>query len=194
MGFPPEAGLSLALAVLCGSASAQHAITLNLQGMAPHIGQLFKVRMVEMPSGKQVAETTFAALEEPSLTLTFAGESGKSYSLDYFSDANGDGAYTAPPADHAWRKTAGPLHHQGLVINATHDHVFTDIQYPDRVSGVRKAGARAGNGPSSGRSGLHVFLRDGRSGSNGTMIDLVGRNAGSCTGILVTRPAQRDKP
>jgi hypothetical protein len=129
--------LIISLGLLCiGSALGQHTITLNLQGMTPHVGQLLKARMVESPSGKQVAETTVVAVQGATLRLVFAGESGKSYVLDYFADMNGDGKYSSPPADHAWRKSAGPLHHEGIVIDVAHDLNFTDIQYPSSANVV----------------------------------------------------------
>lgn len=136
----------LSLGLLCGSpALAQHTITLNLQGMTPHIGQMLKARMVESPSGKQVAETTVVAVPGATLRLVFAGESGKSYTLDFFADKNGDGIYSPPPADHAWRKAAGPLHHEGIVIDAGHDLNFTDIQYPAPSNAVLRRAPKSGS-------------------------------------------------
>lgn len=107
-----------------------HLITLNLSGMTPHLGQMIKARLVEVPAGTQVAETTLVSLSNAELKFVFSGESGKSYNLDYFADVDGNKVYSKPPADHAWRKTVPALHHQGATITASHDVNFTDIQYP----------------------------------------------------------------
>jgi hypothetical protein len=152
-----------------GSAVGQHTITLNLQGMTPHVGQLLKARMVESPSGKQVAETTVMAVQGATLRLVFAGESGKSYVLDYFADMNGDGKYSSPPADHAWRKSAGPLHHEGIVIDAAHDLYFTDIQYPSS-------------------SAIAVLRPDPEfRRRHGRMVNLLGRHFTSSLGVYLSR-------
>jgi hypothetical protein len=159
----------LSLGLLCvGPAVAQHTITINLQGMTPHAGQLFKARMVESPSGRQVAETTVVAVPGATLRFVFAGESGKSYVLDYFADMDGDGKYSSPPADHAWRKSAGPLHHQGIVIDAFHDLNFTDIQYPSSPNAVRPLD-------------LEYRSRPGR------MVNVLGRNFSSGFGVNLNR-------
>lgn len=146
----------IACGLLAGAASAQHTVTLTLQGLGLHQGKLFKARMVEATTAKQVAETTVTAIPAASFSVVFAGESGKSYTLDFFVDVDGNGGYSAPPADHAWRRSAGPLHHQGLFVTFTHDLAFTDIKYPAGSTGLAHPGfaaAEPGNGsPGRGQS------------------------------------------
>lgn len=129
--------------VACIGAMAQeHAITVNFQGMTPHIGQMLKIRLVETPSGSQRADTTLASIAVADFQINFTGESGKTYNLDYFVDVDGNKAYSAPPKDHAWRKAIPALHHQGVAISASHDSNFTDIKYPVGGSFIRRADSK----------------------------------------------------
>lgn len=140
-------------AACIGVMAQDYPITVNFQGMTPHIGQMFKIRLVETPSGVQRAETTLVSLTAPDFQINFTGESGKNYNLDYYADVDGTRSYTAPPKDHAWRRSVVAPHHGGVVVTAAHDVNFTDIKYPDvgssigRIDGAKgKAMAKMGQG------------------------------------------------
>lgn len=153
-----------------------HLITLNLSGMTPHLGQMIKARLVEVPAGTQVAETTLVSLANTELKFVFSGESGKSYNLDYFADVDGDKVYSKPPADHAWRKSVPALHHQGATLTASHDVNFTDIQYPVGPSSILPDQAARG-GKKQGKLGTRRVPSLVVATAHGNTFTLLGRTS-----------------
>lgn len=118
--------------LLQGAVFAQtHTIPIKITGMTPHLGQLFKARMVESATGIQKAETTITAIGSENFQLLFLGESGIAYDLDLFVDVDGNKAYSVPPLDHAWRQPIPVVHHGESSVTFTHNANYTDIRFPN---------------------------------------------------------------
>lgn len=131
--------------LLQGAAFAQtHTIPIKITGMSPHLGQLFKARMVETSTGIQRAETTLTAIGSDNFQLLFLGESGIAYDLDLFVDVDGNKAYSAPPLDHAWRQPIPVVHHGESSVTFIHDANYTDIKYPTPGAPIRLPGKSGG--------------------------------------------------
>lgn len=124
--------------LLQGAVFAQtHTIPIKITGMTPHLGQLFKARMVETSTGIQKAETTITAIGSENFQLLFLGESGIAYDLDLFVDTDGNKSYSAPPLDHAWRQPIPVVHHGESSVTFIHDANYTDIKYPNAGVAIR---------------------------------------------------------
>ena len=105
-------------------------LTLNLTGLAAHVGQLFELRVVEEATGREAGRTRLEAVPTGSFSAYVVGISpGVAYRADFFVDANGDGIYSPPPADQSWRiaftDTTGDVE-----LNFADSVDFTDIQWP----------------------------------------------------------------
>ena len=112
----------------------QTALTMMFREMDPHVGQRFELRIVEEASGREIARFTIpeimAAFDLEIVDLQL----GESYRIDFYSDANGNGRYDAPPSDHAWRVEIPEL--QGdAEFTFTHNAEFTDIAWPPSLDG-----------------------------------------------------------
>lgn len=179
--------------VACIGAMAQgYPITVNVQGMTEHIGQGFKMRLVETPSGIQRAETTMVSLTVADFQIGFTGESGKNYNLDYYADGDGTRSYTAPPRDHAWRKSVVAPHHGGVTVDASHDLNFTDIRYPDAGSPVRRTGgARGKAGTAPWMISVNLEAKDREPGRRG--YTLLGKSSRAAHQVLVA-PSRASGP
>lgn len=107
------------------------AVTLNLTGMSPHLGQEIYFALIEASTGEvidRISETV-----EESFSVVLSGvESGSSYYIDFFADHNGNGYYDAPPTDHAWRLEL-PDATGSEVLNFEHNTDFIDIQWKHRL-------------------------------------------------------------
>lgn len=121
----------------CGVIAQTHTIPINIKGMAPHLGQLMKARLVETATGIQKAETTITSIGSENFQLLFQGESGIAYDLDLFVDTDGNKAYSVPPLDHAWRQAIPVVHHGDATVTFNHDANFTDIKYPSPGVSIR---------------------------------------------------------
>ncbi len=116
---------------LCATASfAQQKLAITFNGMTPHVGQLFQLRVVDKATSFEVAHHTIRAIAGASFTFDMLClENGKSYNVDMYADLNGNGHYDAPPTDHAWRLTADNVN-GNVALDFTHNTTFTDIAYP----------------------------------------------------------------
>jgi hypothetical protein len=137
--------LALAAAVLVSAASlpgcdtggattpARYPLTLNLNGMAPHVGQAFHVRVVHVASNHEITRATVNPVTDPVLFTVFMPDiliAGETYNVDFFADNNNNGLYDTFPIDHTWRRTitAAP---GGTIIDFMHDTNWVDIQFPN---------------------------------------------------------------
>lgn len=108
----------------------EYLFQMNLLGMAPHVGQLFELRVVDQSNEQEIDRTTVAAIALANSSVFVPGivRSG-SYRADFYADLNGSGGYNAPPVDHAWRELfTGST--GNVVLNFEHNTAFTDIQWP----------------------------------------------------------------
>ncbi|MEZ4647901.1 MAG: hypothetical protein R3E97_03795 [Candidatus Eisenbacteria bacterium] len=115
-----------------GSPAGEGDFSLVLTGMTPHVGQLFELRVKDTETGQTVGQYRLGAVLGADFTVDIPGviETGRSYTVDFYADMNGDGEYDAPPADHAWRET-GVGTASGLTVAFTHATNFTDIAFGD---------------------------------------------------------------
>lgn len=116
---------------LCATiAVAQQKLTISFNGMTPHVGQLFQLRVVDKATSFEVAHHTIRAIAGASFTIDMLClEDGKSYSVDMYADLNGNGHYDAPPTDHAWRLAADNVS-GNVALDFMHTTTWTDIAYP----------------------------------------------------------------
>lgn len=121
---------SILLITLPTVAWSQHKLTLELNGMDPHVGQRFQVRVLDKATDLEVGRATVpsipGALFSVDLYVLLADHS---YWIDFYADYNQNSQYDAPPTDHAWRLELNNA--QGdLTLPFTRNTTFTDIQWP----------------------------------------------------------------
>jgi len=106
-----------------------YALTLELTGFTPHLGQLFEARVVDIADGMEVGRTRVDTIPAADFSVTIGGlEGGHSYNVDFFADFNGSGYYDPPPTDHAWRLALDNV--QGdTTLTFSHNTNFTDIEW-----------------------------------------------------------------
>ena len=106
-------------------------LTLNFTGMTPHVGVLFKLRVLDSSTLYVVADTSIDNLAGPDFMLAFAGklQVNRSYNIDFYADHNKNGTYNTPPADHAWRMAADMVA-DNVSLDFAHNTNFTDVEYP----------------------------------------------------------------
>lgn len=100
--------------------------TLNFMDMTPHIGQNLKMRIVRIDNGVEINRTSIEIPGSEFILHIPQIEMEHDYNVDFYSDHNGNGAYDAPPADHAWRLTFNSTT-GNFVQNFTHNTDFVDI-------------------------------------------------------------------
>jgi hypothetical protein len=97
----------------------------------PHIGKLFELRVIIASTGQVVGRYVLTSIATADFNVTVAGviANGTQYNIDFYADANGNGHYDPPPADHAWRVTATGTA-TGLVVPFAHNTTsFTDVGF-----------------------------------------------------------------
>jgi hypothetical protein len=104
--------------------------------MEPHVGQLFELRVVEAMTGIEQARLSLPSIAMTSFDLEVGGlEVGASYRIDFYADMNGNGAYDAPPTDHAWRLEVADLAERETIA-FMHNTNFDDIAWPPHMDGT----------------------------------------------------------
>ncbi len=104
--------------------------TLELTGMTPHVGRLFELRVVDLNDGSEIGRTRLESIILSGFSVSVPGiRIGGNYQIDFYADHNQNGAYDAPPADHAWRMDLSNV--QGdATLAFSHNTDFTDIGWP----------------------------------------------------------------
>ena len=126
----PHASLGMVGKVIVEEESL-YTLTVNFSGMTPHIGQNLWLAVIDEDSKDEIARVKEVVSESFSVVVPGI-EAGKSYTVDFFADYNGNGYYDAPPADHAWR--LGIANVSGdEVLDFTHNTNFTDIMWRHRL-------------------------------------------------------------
>ena len=118
------------------AAVGQATLTITFEAMDPHIGQAFALRVVERPSGREVARFAIPEIAATTFDLEVADLAlGASYRIDFYADLSGNGRYDAPPIDHAWRLEVADI--QGdTTLSFAHTTEFIDIAWPPAFDGM----------------------------------------------------------
>ncbi len=107
----------------------QNILTINFDGMTPHIGQMLEIKLENSTTEKEIGRVKIASVPSASFPVQIIGliDPGD-YSIEFYADVNGNGIYDVPPTDHAWKVgfnyTGGDAE-----VNFTHNTNFTDIQW-----------------------------------------------------------------
>ncbi len=106
-----------------------YVLTVNFNGMTPHIGQMLELRVENNNTNKEVDRIKVASIPSANFDVQIVGlELGPEYKIELYADHNGNGLYDSPPADHAWsinfNNTTGDIT-QGF----SHNTNFTDINW-----------------------------------------------------------------
>lgn len=109
----------------------EHAATIRLSGMNPHVGQEIYFALIETATGRVVDRESETVSESFSVLLDEL-ESGVGYHIDFFADHNGNGYYDAPADDHAWRLEIASANGDE-VFDFSHNTNFTDIEWKHRL-------------------------------------------------------------
>ncbi len=108
----------------------KYLLTVNLSSMTPHLGQKFELRVVRQDNQLEIGRFTLPQILVPNFSVFIPEfELGINYNIDFYADHNGNGAYNAPPVDHAWRLSFTSTNGD-FIQNFTHNTSFTDIQWP----------------------------------------------------------------
>ena len=108
-------------------------MTLAATDMNPHIGQEFKLKVIDKNSGSEIGKfrmpsimTSFFFVRVPGLRF------GENYDADFFADFNQNGVYDAPPEDHSWRVNFDD-DDGDEVVEFGHNTDFTDIMFTSGI-------------------------------------------------------------
>ncbi len=101
------------------------------EGMTPHLGQLFEIRLVDTITDLEVGRVSMNSIQTVDFMIQVPGlEIGEAYKVDYYADLNGNELYDMPPTDHAWRDIITDITGDTSLI-FEHNTGFTDIMWPD---------------------------------------------------------------
>lgn len=104
-------------------------LKIKVDGMNPHVGQKFELRVVNKSTGREVAQSTVASILNHDFDVEFENiVPGYSYWIDFYADQNKNGRYDAPPTDHAWRLEANNLPLETIINFMRHTN-FVDINW-----------------------------------------------------------------
>lgn len=112
----------------------KHMYELQFHAMTPHIGQKLEVSLTDQTNGKEAGRTTVESVPsaEFSVFLPYI-ETGKTYTVNFYADMNGNGVYDTPPADHAWTMELTDVEGDED-DDFTHNTNFTDIGWNYRFT------------------------------------------------------------
>jgi hypothetical protein len=101
--------------------------------MTPHLNQTMWLAVIDQATKKEIGRVK-KVITSAAFSVDVSGiETGKSYFVDFYSDHNKNGAYNAPPADHAWRMSVNNVT-DNAVLNFVHNTTFTDIAWKNKLT------------------------------------------------------------
>ena len=116
----------------------KYKLRINMEGMNPHVGQMLTLYVRDAITGDYLDTLKLEAIPGPEFSLeTFVVAPGNSYFIDFFSDHNGNMAYDAPPADHAWRLNLTEVK-VDTQVDFIHNTNFTDIM---NITSIKQSGS-----------------------------------------------------
>ena len=104
-------------------------VTVTLHGMTAEMGAPLELRVTDMSN-----QDTVCAWSQPStvdtvrVTVSGCVDEGAMYAVDFYTDLDHSGGYSAPPADHAWRVMATATA-TGLSVDWAWTNGYTDIAW-----------------------------------------------------------------
>lgn len=100
--------------------------TINFTGYGPHDTQNYELAVFD---GATMVGTVQTGMAAATFSVTIPGiiEAGKSYTVRWWIDLNGDGMCSAIPDDHMWELTGQMGTATGLTITHPHDTDWTDV-------------------------------------------------------------------
>ncbi len=107
-------------------------LTVDFTGMTPHVGQNLWLSVTNTQSGMELKRVHKVVEENFSLHV-MGVVPGESYNVDFFADHSGNGAYDAPPTDHAWRLELMDVQGDTTLMFA-HNTTFTDIMWKNKLT------------------------------------------------------------
>ena len=115
-----------------GNDDDKYKLTINFNGMTPHVGQTLWLRVVNKDSGEEIARKSATVAVAFSMELSGL-ELNHSYNVDFFADHNKDGDYDEPSTDHAWRLELNDVMGD-TTLNFQHNTNFTDIDWKNKLT------------------------------------------------------------
>ena len=114
----------------------KHVLTVEFSEMTPHIGQEFRLYVVNSTTGSTVDSAVVNSLVSADFKVESKSlMSGESYNINFYADLNLNGSYDAPPVDHAWQ-----IELNNVIGDTTlffsHNTNFTDIFNVTSVSDI----------------------------------------------------------
>jgi len=114
----------------------KHVLTVEFSEMTPHIGQEFRLYVVNSTTGSTVDSAVVNSLVSADFKVESKSlMSGESYNINFYADLNLNGSYDAPPVDHAWQ-----IELNNVIGDTTlffsHNANFTDIFNVTSVSDI----------------------------------------------------------
>ena len=110
-------------------------LTVQFRGMNPHIGNMLELRVLDQDGGREVGRKTLPEIEGADFDLALSVLlKDHSYDIEFYADLSGNGAYNAPPIDHAWRLVLRSAVGNDVVL-FEHNTDFTDIEWPAQKTG-----------------------------------------------------------
>jgi hypothetical protein len=104
---------------------------LELFAFDAEIGKTFELRVVLSSTQRTVAQTRIAAVPDINFTVDLPGcvAPTQVHRFAMYVDENGDGAYEAPPIDHAWTASATAPPTDGLSLPYMWSSAYQDVHY-----------------------------------------------------------------
>ena len=132
-----------ALSLFAVAALGQATVIVTFEDMDPHVGQAFELRIVDAATGREVDRVSVPEVVAPTFDISVSEVPlGVTYRIDFYADANANGRYDAPPADHAWRIELPDLQ-ADTSIAFVHDLDFVDIRWAPYLDGTIEDGEYA---------------------------------------------------
>lgn len=123
----PHVSLGMTGTITVEGETNANTLTIHFMGMDPHIGQKLTLYLRDQSDGNYLDTLVIESIPGSDFDVSeFVVEPGSSYYVDFYADHNGNGEYDAPPVDHAWRISVGPVNGD-TEIDFTHNTSFTDI-------------------------------------------------------------------
>jgi len=108
----------------------QNKLTVHFAGMTPHLGEMLMLYLKQSDTNVNVDTLMVDPVAGATFDImSYKIKPGKSYKIDFYADHNKNGAYDAPPADHAWRISLNNVLGD-TIVNFAHNTHFTDIYGP----------------------------------------------------------------